>query len=369
MQHIIDAPTKNLSAFKTGGLARHIFTAESIQDIQAALLFARENTLPWVVVGGGANVLFSDDMFQGVVILCHLRSPYKIAEQNEIETRPYIERIEAGISWDELVAKTTESGWSDMACLSSIPGTVGAGPVQNIGAYGQQISDSIHSVEVIDTQTPEFTLCSFTHNECDFAYRSSRFNTKDKGRYIITAVNFTFSKPSVARPLFPDVEKLLNDKEASGELKSYSYNEDEVSGELARLLTKEVRQHKLPNPERVPNSGSFFYNPFTSQNHYDQLRGEYPELKCHKTDDGRLKLYAGQLIELAGFKGYTDENLGVGVWPKQALVLYNTGTDKTDNVLKMAENICQAVKQKFQIELTMEPQYLCTSQNSFSQTQ
>jgi UDP-N-acetylmuramate dehydrogenase len=330
------------STMRLGGLARYFVTVSSEADIEAAVSFAKDRDLKIHVLGGGSNTIFTDAGFEGLVIFNKIQGLEISKSEQKVDLS-----IGAGEEWDEIVSKSVELGYCDIAALSLIPGTVGGAPVQNIGAYGQQISDSIISIRAYDTKTLKWK--DILQQSCNFSYRSSRFNKEDKGRYIISFVNMRLSRKIEKGPFYKDVE-------------SYCKIHDLPTSNLGpvdlRKAVIAIRQAKLPDPKLVANTGSFFKNPVINESQFKLLLKDYPALKSHKTDDGLLKLYAGQLVELAGFKNYHDKSTGMATWAKQSLVLVNENAKNTADLLNFKNKIISSVEAAFSIRLVQEPELI-----------
>lgn len=333
----------SLAAYSTmqlGGKATFLVEITSENELLEALAFAEKENLDIHVVGSGSNSIFSERGFNGLVII------NKIAGISEAEAPDSLElTVGGGENWDTVVELSIERGFSDIAALSLIPGTVGAAPVQNIGAYGQQVSDSLILVKAYDTQTEAFV--ELTKENCGFSYRHSRFNTVDKGRFIITFVKLRLSRKTVTPLFYADVSRYFEE---------HGINENTVTPAQLREAVSTVRVIKLPDPKAVANCGSFFKNPVVDQAKFNALLSEFPELKSHQTDDGNLKLYGAQLIELCGLKDYHDPETGMATWKNQALVLVNESAKTTDDLLAFKAKIVKVVEEKFGITLEQEPE-------------
>jgi UDP-N-acetylmuramate dehydrogenase len=331
---------KNYSTMRLGGNARYFAAVESEDELMTALTFADEHDIPFHILGGGSNSIFQDDGFSGIVIAVRIKGISTEAIGDELSLA-----VGAGEIWDEIVALSVEKGYADIAGLSLIPGSVGAAPVQNIGAYGQQISDVIVSVRAYDTTTSSFV--EILRQDCNFTYRHSRFNTTDAKHFIITFVKMRFRRKNITPPFYADVSRYFSE---------HSIDESDVTPLQLRDAVSAVRTKKLPNPQEVANTGSFFGNPVISPEQFQELSQKFPELKSHHTDDGNLKLYAGQLIELCGFKDFHDQQTGMATWRNQALVLVNESASSTKDLLDFKQKIVHDVAQKFNVTLVQEPE-------------
>jgi UDP-N-acetylmuramate dehydrogenase len=288
------------------------------------------------ILGGGSNLVLAGD-FDGLVVQVGLLGRRLVAEDADAW---YVEAA-GGEDWHAFVLWTLEQGWPGLENLALIPGTVGAAPIQNIGAYGLEAGELIHRVAAFDLERREAT--AFTAAECAFGYRDSVFKQRGwslEGRFLITAV--TFRLPKAWRPnlRYADLARAMADVE-----------EATPSGIAAAVIA--VRRAKLPDPEILPNAGSFFENPIVESAVADRLRCDYPALPCYPQPNGSVKLAAGWLIEQAGWKG---RRLGpVGMYDKQALVLINHGGATGQDVLRLVEAVQADVERRFGIQLRPEP--------------
>jgi UDP-N-acetylmuramate dehydrogenase len=286
-----------------------------------------------IFLGGGSNVLFTED-YDGMVILNKLKGIEIISEDEEkINIRAM-----GGEIWHQLVLFSVDRGYWGIENLSLIPGTVGAAPIQNIGAYGVELKDTLLTVEAIHIETGLKKI--FSKDECEFGYRESVFKNKLKGQYFIGAITLALNKkpkPNLSYKILSDY--LLNNKI---EAKSPKEISDAVVA---------IRESKLPNPKVMGNAGSFFKNVFLQKEQLLKLLEKHPELPYFE-EDGIIKISAGWLIEQCGWKGKKNGN--VGVHEKQALVLVNYGGATGAEVIDLAGKIIESVKEKFGLELTPE---------------
>lgn len=328
------------STMRLGGPARYLATVQSEDELTEALSFARQSNVKIHICGGGSNTIFSDSGFDGLVIVNRILGISENVDGDTLELH-----IGGGENWDDVVALSVERGYFDIAALSLIPGTAGAAPVQNIGAYGQQVSDGIVSVRAYDVKNGEFV--EILKQDCNFSYRHSRFNTADKGRFIITNIKLQLHRKSIRPPFYADVESYFQ---------QHGVDSASVSPQQLREAVSTVRVIKLPDPRTIANTGSFFKNPVVTPEGYENLIARFPNLKAHQTDDGNLKLYAGQLIELAGLKDYHHDETGMATWKNQALVLVNESAESTRDLLKFKELVVDTVQKIFEITLVQEPE-------------
>lgn len=296
-------------------------------------IFAQGEPEQWTLLAGGNNVLFTKD-YEGVIITPRECLIEPIAEDNSsVEVR-----VTAGVEWDDLVEWCACRELWGIENLSLIPGKVGAAPVQNIGAYGAEAKDCITSVEVF--MVAERKMVEISAEECRFGYRESIFKHELKGRAIITAVRFRFSKVPKPNIAYGD---LAREVELRGG----------VSLRNIRDAVCAIRRSKLPDTAILGNAGSFFKNPIVERSVADGLKAEYEDMPIYPTfDESRVKLAAGWLIDRAGMKGYKEQR--VGVHERQALVLVNLGGATGGDVMALARKVQQRVKEQFGIEINTE---------------
>ncbi len=296
------------------------------------------------VLGGGSNLVLSgtDGHFDGLVL--HMAIPGRTLAAEDDDA--WYVRAGAGENWHDFVQWTLAQGWPGLENLSLIPGTVGAAPIQNIGAYGLEAGERFHALTAFDMQTGE--TVRFDRTACRFGYRDSVFKQEGwhlDGRFVITDV--TFRLPKRWQPLtgYADIAR---------ELAAQNITEPNARQIADAVIA--VRQRKLPDPARIPNTGSFFHNPVVDATTAERLLAEYPALPHYPQPDGRMKLAAGWLIDQAGWKG---RDLGpVGMYEKQALVLVNRGGATGADVTTLMRAVQADVRERFGIDLTPEPVFL-----------
>ncbi len=328
---------KDFSTFRIGGTIRYFIVAKNIEEIQSALKFAEDRNLPMIIIGEGSNTIWTDTEHAVLVLRIDIQDIEVISDTVD----NIIWKIGAGLNWDTLVQKSVQEGYSGIECMSGIPGSVGAAPVQNIGAYGQEIRDTLVHVDVYDLiEKKEKTL---TSEECSFSYRNSIFKSTEKGRYIITHIIIILSKKIIEGPHYESLQKYFTDQKMSNPTVS----------DIREAILK-IRSIKLPDPILIPNCGSFFENPIISIDQVYSLKEKYPDVKIFPTDrDDFVKISAGWLIEKAGLKGKDFGN--IGIYENNALVLINKGNATYDELLQVKNEIMKKVKDMFEIELEMEP--------------
>lgn len=334
MKHFENLSLAEYNTFGISAIAKDVYIAEDTADIHHFLrnhYTASRNFLP---LGGGSNVLFVKD-YSGIILV--------IASKGiEVEDhKDYVlVKASAGERWENFVDFCVQHGYCGLENLSLIPGCVGASPMQNIGAYGTEVKEVVHSVEAFEIQSG--TIRSFRAEECHFEYRSSIFKTSQRGKYIISAVCFRLSKVFKPQLSYAALAAELKDNPKPG------------IHEVAEAV-KRIRLSKLPDPEILGNAGSFFKNPGISAEHYHLLKEGFPELVAYPQEGG-FKLAAGWLIEKAGWKG---KSLGeAAVYDKQALVLINKGKATGSDIQKLASEIQKSVLQMFGVALEAEVNFI-----------
>lgn len=342
---------KSYTTFGIEAKASRLTIVEDVADLQQ-LIANKALQQKHYILGGGSNVVLSDD-YEGLIVVMRNKGikhiepaevlPQSCAEATSAHSQLALDDVfveaQAGEVWDDFVRHCIAKGWHGAENLIAIPGTVGAAPVQNVGAYGLEAKDIIHQVHAIEAATGR--PHTFTAQECHFAYRNSIFKQELAGRYIVTSVVFRLS--TVFRPN-------LSYKAVTNALAQHNISSP-TAQELADAIT-EVRWSKLPKPEETGSAGSFFKNPIVTDSKYEALKSEYPDLVSYPLGDGRYKLAAGWLIEHTGWKG---KSLGpVGVWPKQALVLVNHGIATGADVMRLADAIVADVDARFGVILEKE---------------
>ncbi|MDR2911755.1 MAG: UDP-N-acetylmuramate dehydrogenase [Alistipes sp.] len=317
---------KNLNSFGVEARAARLIEWESVEEL-AEIPFGKE----WMSLGGGNNILFTRD-FEGTLIKSAARAITPVSESADTLTV----RVEAGVDWSDFVGWCVAGGLWGAENLSAIPGTVGAAPIQNIGAYGAEVKDIISSVEcfTVETKTP-LTLAA---DHCAFGYRDSVFKRELRGRVVVTAVHFRLSRVPRPNLNYAPLKELKNP----------------TLEEISRAVI-EIRNSKLPDPRTTGNAGSFFKNPLVDAALARELASRHPDMPLYQASDpSKMKLAAGWLIEQAGWKGRANEKGSVGIHPRQALIVTNLGGATGAEIVLFAEQVKNDVRQKFGVELETE---------------
>lgn len=336
-----NVPLSEHSTMRLGGTAAYAVDITSRIQLERALTWAEERNLPTLMIGDGSNIIWRDEGFPGLLLVNKIK---RFEEDQPDDTNYYI-TVGAGENWDEVVARTVAKGATGLEYLSLIPGTAGATPVQNVGAYGQEIANVLLSVEAYDRQTKTFII--IPPMECGFGYRTSRFKTTDRGRFFITAITLHLQIGNPQAPFYQALERYFTDNAIT-----------EYTPQVVRDAVIAIRQSKLPDPKIVANNGSFFANALIDEGTFAQLQADYPDVPHWPTADERIKIPTAWLLEQAGFKDFHDPATGMSTWPAQPLVLVNENATRTAQLIQFKQQIIDTVQQKFGITLEQEPEIL-----------
>ena len=331
----------NYSTMGVGGLAANLVEVDDRMELLEALSWARTNNLPVIMIGSGSNIVWRDSGFAGLIIVDKILR-YEVFEEDA--SNIYI-TIGSGEPWDSVVERTVAAGLTGIEAMSLIPGSSGATPIQNVGAYGQDIANVLVSVEAFDTQVRDFVTIPVT--DCGLGYRTSRFKDADRGRFFISAITLHLVKGNPMAPFYGAVQTYFENNHTT------DYTPDAL-----RKAVIFIRTSKLPDPKVIKNNGSFFANPIIEEYKYNEWTEQYSMIPHWPQDDGKVKVSAAWLIEQSGFKDFSDPETGMATWPSQPLVLVNESADSSAKVLAFRDKIAAAVKAKFNIELEQEPELL-----------
>ena len=313
-------------------VAKQFAEINAISDLQALIQSGALQCQKTLILSGGNNILFQNEVFDGIVVYINTKGIEILREDgNEI-----VVRSQAGEDWPDFVRFCVGKGWHGVENLAHIPGKVGAAPVQNIGAYGMELKDSFLQCEAMDLSTGESKV--FTKEECRFGYRESVFK-------VITSVDFLLKKSA---PLHLEY----------GNIKAYLEQNGIESPTLQQLHDAicAIRDTKLPDVKQIGSAGSFFKNPVIERAQFEALQKDYPTMPHYDEPNGMVKVPAGWLIEQAGWKGWRDEH--VGVYDKQALVLVHYGGGKGHDIVELAHKIQDSVEEKFGIRISPEVNFV-----------
>jgi len=327
---------ETLNTFKIAGKAKYFAEINSVDHLKEALDFAEKNKLSIFILGGGSNVLISDKSFDGLVLKINIKG---VSWRDEGDT--FLVTAGAGEIWDDLVAQSVKRNLYGLQNLSGIPGSVGGAPVQNIGAYGAEIKEVLHSVEIFDKEKKVFL--SLSKEDCKFGYRDSIFKTPEGINYIITKVTLLLKKTGDLNLNYKDVALYFATHEKTPTLA------------MVREAILEIRNKKFPDLSKVGTAGSFFKNPIVSKEKYEELLKKYPNMPSYVLPNSQVKIPLAWIIDkVCGLKGKRDDN--VGTFENQAIVLINWNGATGVEIKNFAEKIKKEVKEKTGIEVEMEVQ-------------
>ncbi|MDN5835699.1 MAG: UDP-N-acetylmuramate dehydrogenase [bacterium] len=329
-------PLKNYTTMKLGGNARFMTDARTPDDVQKICQNAKTQNLPIFILGGGSNIIAHDEGYAGIVVRNRI-SGFEVLEDTPSSVTI---RVGAGENWDETVKKTVDMNLTGVEAMSNIPGTAGAAPVQNIGAYGQEIADTLIYVEVYDTVSDTFVRLE--NKDCGFSYRHSIFRGDQAGRYVITAICFTLFKSAPTPPFYRAIEEYFE-----------TNNITVFTPQVIRDTVIKIRTNKLPDPTKLPNAGSFFKNAIIEPWQLTDLLKKYPDMPNYDLPDGNKKIPTGWLIEQTGLKGETIH--GMKVHDGNALVLINVGATSYTDLAAARDEVIGAVRDTFRIHIEQEP--------------
>lgn len=337
MQLIENAPLKAHNSFGISASARYFITLESDADIFEVLDDSRWRTLPRLVLGEGSNILFTKD-FPGVVLHPGTAQLKVLGTEDGC----VFVRVDAGFSWHRLVLETLKRGYAGLENLSLIPGTVGAAPIQNIGAYGVELKSCFHQLSACDLHSGE--IQRFDIAAAKFGYRDSYFK-QHPGRYLIQSVTFKLPLDPVWQLGYGGLGEALA-----------TFSEEEIDAHKISNAVCELRRQKLPDPATIGNAGSFFKNPVIPQQQADQLKAYHPHLPVFQHGDNNSKLSAAWLIDQCGWKGFKQQAAGVSA--QHALVLVNHGGASGAQIWRLASDIQASVLARFGVTLEAEPRII-----------
>ena len=325
---------RDFNTFHISSLARYLITAASTEDLYEGIEFAKKENYSSLILGGGSNILLTNDV-NGLVIRNRIMG---ISVVREDPHHIYV-KSGAGENWHGFVQYCVQNGFAGVENLSLIPGSVGASPMQNIGAYGVEVKDVFEMLEAVNRE--DGSLHIFSANDCAFGYRESVFKNKFRDQFIITSVTFRLNREPVYHTSYGAIKTELE-----------KMGVQDLSIKAISQAVINIRTSKLPDPAEIGNAGSFFKNPLIPAIQFETLKKEFPAIVAFPSDQGQVKIAAGWLIEQCGWKGYRKGD--AGCYPKQALVLVNYGTATGTEILELSEEIIVSVEQKFGVKLERE---------------
>lgn len=325
---------KNFNTFGINAFANYFSEINSVEETLEILdnPIAKKN--PLLIIGGGSNLLFTKN-FSGLVLKNNIKGIELIKE----DTDYYYVKSGAGLVWHQFVMYCIEKNYAGIENLSLIPGNVGAGPMQNIGAYGAELKDVFYELEALHIH--EKKIHTFSNKDCRFGYRESVFKRELKNQYLITSVTFRLNKKPKFNIEYGAIKKELE-----------TMNVSELTIGVISKAVCTIRSSKLPDPNKIGNAGSFFKNPVVNVEKFNALKNNFSEIVGYKNSEQEIKLAAGWLIEQCGWKGKTYGD--AGVHKDQALVLVNYGNATGKEIFDLSEKILQSVKEKFGVQLERE---------------
>ncbi len=329
-----------LTTIGIGGPARFFLRATTVDELREGLAWAGDRDV--FILGGGSNLLISDAGFDGLVIHLDLRG---ITVESEDEHA--MVKVAAGEPWDDFVAHAVANGWAGIECLSGIPGSTGATPIQNVGAYGQEVAETIVRVEALDRTTG--TVVWFTNWDCRFGYRSSLFKNYERERYVVLSVTFRLKRNGCATIRYPELQKYVDERGVSV---------DDLAGVRESVIAIRKRKGMVldPNDPDTRSDGSFFMNPILSASDYEAFARIAPNAPHFPSGD-EVKLSAAWLIEHAGFhKGFVHGNVGLS--SKHSLAVINRGGGTAREVVELVRMIQKKVREEFGVEMHPEPNFV-----------
>jgi UDP-N-acetylmuramate dehydrogenase len=341
-----DSPLAPLTTLGVGGSARFLARVKSVDELASLLKTARDAEVAVEILGGGSNVLVSDSGYDGLVII------FEGAEVEQHLGDDYVElSVQAGMHWDTLVSRTVFRGLAGLECLSGIPGNVGAAPIQNVGAYGQEVSKNIARVHTLERDTGQVRV--FTEDECGFSYRQSLFKGAWQGRFVITKVDFRLRPDGAPTIRYPELERRLV-RAKHPRLSDVRHTVLAIRREKSMVYNRKDPNHR--------SAGSFFLNPIVNADQVEAVRAcvsqsDAAKMPAYPTDDGRVKLSAAWLIERAGFqKGFTQGRAGLST--RHCLAIINRGEATADDLLALASTVRRGVHDALGVLLNVEPRLL-----------
>ena len=323
------------TTFHVGGEARYFVRVRDERELADAVTFSREKGVPFFVLGGGSNILVSDAGFPGLVI------------KNEIKGIEYLSEADqttvvagAGEVWDDVVAQSVKKNLHGIENLSGIPGSVGAAPVQNIGAYGVELRECFGFLDAYDTTTG--TMRKFSRDVCAFTYRNSFFKTAEGKKYIIIRVGLTLSEKKLLNLSYKDIQQYMS-----------AHNKTDLTGQELRVAILSIRGAKLPDWREVGTAGSFFKNPIVEKGTYELLQKRFPDIPMYPATDVTVKIPAAWLLDHIGH--FNGTSIGVvGVWKNQALVIVNNGNATAHDINVLADTMAQKILNETGVALERE---------------
>ena len=329
---------QELTTFKLPCTARFFCVVKTVSELQEAIQYAQKNNVQLFVLGGGSNTIFQNDTIDALVVKNEIDG-IAVVDGDDVSTTV---RFGAGLPWDDVVNYTVAHDLAGIEAMAKIPGTAGATPIQNVGAYGQEIKDTLTELEAIEIATGASEV--FLNEDCHFAYRDSIFKQDAKGKYIITSITLRLHKTPPTIPHYPGVREYLTQKGIDAP----------TVRDIADAIG-DIRSTKLPDPEHIASVGSFFKNPIVEASVYEKIKAEYPNVKAFEVED-KYKIPAGWLIDAMGYKGKVVGKLEF--YPNNALVVVNRGGATFGELQMLIDDVIHSVEATFGITLEPEPVFV-----------
>lgn len=329
-------PLKNFTTMKIGGPARFMVDVRTPNEVQSAVQNAKKAKLPFYVIGSGSNLIFTDKGFDGLIIRIRIPGFEVIGEDSSTVTI----KLGAGENWDETVKKTVDMNLSGIEAMSGIPGTNGATPIQNVGAYGQEIADTLESLEAYDCELNK--MVALAGSICEFSYRDSVFKSKFPGRFIITSITLKLYKAPPKPPFYDSLQQYFDEHKVKL-----------FTSKIVRETVLTIRAEKLPDPKNKPNSGSFFKNVVVEKWQLDNILKIDSTVPYFEMTENLYKIPSGWLIDNCGLRGQLIS--GIRVYDKNALVLVNESATGYSDLKNAVDTVAGSVRDKFSVILEQEP--------------
>jgi UDP-N-acetylmuramate dehydrogenase len=338
MQYLENIPLSTLTTMRLGGLARYVVEITATEDLKQAIQFAENRGLPWFVLGGGSNVVALGD-YRGLIILNRITAFKKLSEDSDTATY----QIGAGEVWDSVVERLVQAGLSGVEAMSGIPGFAGSTPIQNVGAYGQEIADTLVELSAFDSSSQ--CLVSLSPEDCVFTYRNSIFKDPETRHHVIVSITLRLNKIPMRPPFYPSLQQYLTDHQLT-----------DYSPAQIRAAVQAIRAERLPDLNHIASAGSFFKNPIVHASVANDLLRRFPEMPHWEAPGQQFKLAAGWLIDKAGLRSYSAH--GLQIYPHNALVVTNISAQSGEDLLLFKSEVVAAVLKMFGITLEQEPETL-----------
>ena len=329
-------PLKNFTTMRLGGPAKFMTECRTDEEVATICRDAKSKNVPIFIIGDGSNLIGRDEGYPGIIIRIRIPGFGVLTQDDKSATL----RIGAGENWDQVVERAVDMGLSGIEAMSGIPGTAGATPIQNVGAYGQEIADTLQSLTAYDIKNDKFVTIQAA--DCGFSYRNSIFRSIEMGRYAVTSITLKLSKQPTEPPFYESLQKYLDDMG----VKKYS-------PKIIRDAVMAIRQSKLPDPAVIPSCGSFFKNAIVETWQLDDLQKIDPKIPLFAMGEGKYKVPVGYLLDAAGLRGKLFH--GMRIYDKNALILVNESATSYKDLISARNEITAAIYDKFSIRLEQEP--------------